>query len=118
MKLQWFNGNDALFSSVCFDQITVQFLKYPLDLRRVEKDNRNGYKQIGRDMKNLPKLPRYVGGNTDFMIGIKYPRYYPEKIFQSPSGLSTYKSWFKNSDGSKGVIGGLHEVFTRIEPTY
>ena len=40
-------------------------------------------------MKNLPKLPRYIGGNTDFMIGIKYLRYYPEKIFQLPSGLST-----------------------------
>ena len=52
------------------------------------------------------------------MIGIKYLRYYPEKIFQLPSGLSIYKSWFKNSDGSRGVIGGPQEVFTRIESTY
>ena len=45
-------------------------------------------------------------------------RYHPEKIFQLPSGLSIYKSWFKNSDSSRGVIGGPHEVFTRIESTY
>ena len=37
---------------------------------------------------------------------------------QLPSGLSIYKSWFKNSDGSRGVIGRPHEVFTRIESTY
>ena len=117
MKLPLFNGNDAVFSGVCLDQITAQFPKYPLQ-GRVEKDIRNGYKQIGGDVKNLPKLPRYVGGNTDFMIGIKYLRYYPDKIFQLPSGLSMYKSWFKNSDGSRGVIGGPHEVFTRIESTY
>ena len=61
---------------------------------------------------------RYLGRNTDFMIGIKYLRYYPEKIFQLPSGLSIYISWFKNSDDSRGVIGGPHEVFTRIESTY
>ena len=116
MKLPLFNENDAFFRCVCLDQITVQFPKYPLQ-ERVERDIRNGYKQIG-DVKNLPNLPRYVGGNTDFMIGIKYLRYYPKKIFQLPSGLSIYKSWFKNSDSSRGVIGGPHEVFTRIESTY
>ena len=81
-----FNGNDAIFSGVCLDQITLQFRKYPLQ-GRVEKDIRTGYKQIGCDMKKLPKLPRYVGKNTEFMIGIKYLRNYPEKVFQLPSGL-------------------------------
>ena len=117
VKLPLFNGNDAVFSGVCLDQITVQFPKYPLQ-GRVEKDIRNGYKQIGGDVKNLPKLPKYVGGNIDFMIGIKYLRYYPEKICQLPSGLSIYKSWFKNSDGSVGIIGEPHEGFARIESTY
>eukprot|EP00794_Sanderia_malayensis_P003822 gene3822-biopygen3253 len=32
-----------------------------------------------------------------------------------PSGLTIYKSHFKNADGSYGVIGGPHEVFTQIE---
>ena len=56
---------------MCLDQITVKFPKHPLR-GRVEKDTGYGYKQIGGDMKNLPKLPRYVDGNTDFIIGIKY----------------------------------------------
>ena len=112
VKLPLFNGNDAVFSGVCLDQITVQFPKYPLQGR---VDIRNGYKQIGGDMTNLPKLPRYVGENTDFMIGKKYLRYYPEKIFQLPSYLSIYKSWFKNSDVSRGVsIGGPHDYMNRI----
>ena len=51
VKLPLFNGN-AVFSGVCLDQITVQFPKYPLQ-GRVEKDIRNGYKQIGGDVKNL-----------------------------------------------------------------
>ena len=78
MKLPVFNENDAVFSGVCLDQITVQFPKYPLQ-GRVIKDIRNGYKQIGGDMKNLPKLLRYVGENTDFTIEIQYLRYNPEK---------------------------------------
>ena len=80
MKLPLFNENDAVFSCVCLDQITVQFPKYPLQ-GGVKIDIRNGYMKIGGDVKNLPKLPRYLGRNTDFMIGIKYLRYYPEKIF-------------------------------------
>lgn len=59
-------------------------------------------------MKNLPKLPRHVGENTDSTIGIKHLRYYLEKISQLPSGLSIYKSQFKK--GSRGVIGGPHGV--------
>ena len=52
------------------------------------------------------------------MIGVKYLRYYPEKMFQLPSGLATYKSWFKNGDGTRGVIGSRHRVFTVIEASY
>ena len=32
-----------------------------------------------------------------------------------PSGLTVYKSVFSNPDGSRGVIGGPHPVFTAIE---
>ena len=49
------------------------------------------------------------------MIGIKYLRYHPEKIFQLPSGLTIYRSIFKNIDGSRGVIGGPHHIFSAIE---
>ena len=55
-------------------------------------------------------------GDTDFTLGIKYLRNYSKKVFQLPSGITIYKSWFKNADGTGGVAGGAHKVFTEIEP--
>ena len=117
VKLPLFNGSDATFSGVCMDQITVEFPQYPLK-GKVEDDIKNGYRKEGKNPQYLPRLPKFVGGHTDFMLGIKYLRYYPEKIFQLPSGLTIYKSWFFNTDGSRGVIGGPHKVFTEIESRY
>ena len=117
VKLPLFNGNEATLSGVCLDQITVKFPNYPIR-GRVEDNIIKGYKVNGGDSRELPKLPKSVGGHTDFMIGIKYLRYYPEKVFQLPSGLSIHRSWFKNADGTRGVIGGPHRVFTEIESTY
>ncbi|XP_066924073.1 uncharacterized protein [Clytia hemisphaerica] len=45
---------------------------------------------------------------------MKYNRYFPEPVFQLPSGLTIYRSQFVNTDGSFGIIGGPHEVFNRI----
>ena len=45
---------------------------------------------------------------------IQYLKYYPEKIFELPNGLSIYKSQFVNSDGSRGVVAGPHRVFSQI----
>ena len=67
---------------------------------RVEDDIKTAYKVSGKNLKELPKLPKSVGGHIDVMIGIKYLRYYPEKVFRLPSGLSKYRSWFKNADGT------------------
>ena len=52
------------------------------------------------------------------MLGIKYLRYYAEKVFQLPSGLTIYRSWFKNADGARGVEGGPHKLFREIESRY
>ena len=117
IQLPLFNGNEATLSGVCLDEITMKFPTYPMR-GRVEDDIKKAYKISGGNLKELPKLPKSVGGHTDFMIGIKYLRYYPEKVFQLPSGLSIYRSWFKNADGTRGVIGGPHKVFTEIESTY
>ena len=91
VKLPQFNGNYAVVSGVCFDQITVEFPKYSLK-GLVEADVRSGYISNGKDPKYLPKLPAFVGGHSNFMIGLKYLRYYPKKVFQLPSGLTIYKS--------------------------
>ena len=47
------------------------------------------------------------------MIGVKYLKYFPEKAYQLPSGLTLYDSVFNNFDGSKGVIAGPHSSFTK-----
>ena len=117
VNLPLFNGNDAVFSGVCLDQITIEFPKYPLK-GQVEADVRSGYISNGKDPKYLAKFPVFAGGHTDFMIGVKYLRYYLEKVFQLLSGLTIYKSCFKNSDGTRGVIGGPHRVLTEIESSY
>ena len=102
---------------MCIDKITVEFLDYPLK-GKVQDDVINSYKQHGRDPAVLPKLAQFVGGHTDFMLGIKYLRYYPEKLFQLPSGLTIYRAWFKNADGTRGFIGGPHKTFTEIDSKY
>ena len=81
-------------------------------------DVTSGYISNGKDLKYLPKLPAFVGGHTDFLIGVKYLQYYPEKVFQSPSGLVIDKSWFKNADGTRGVIRDPHKLFTEIETSH
>ena len=63
-------------------------------------------------MKNLPKLPRYLGGNTKF-----HDRHKVSKILSGKDipitlsqllNLSIYKSWFKTSSGSRVIISGPH----------
>ena len=47
------------------------------------------------------------------MIGVKYLQYYPEKVQQQLSRLANNNSWFKNGHGTRGVIGGTSEAFTK-----
>ena len=112
-----FNDSGSTFSRACLDQITVQFPQYPLN-EIVEEYIAAGYKRQRNNPTDLPQLQKYVGGDTDFMLGIKYLRYYPEKLFQLPSGLTIHISCLKNADGTRGVVGGPHKVFTEIESRY
>ena len=108
------NGHNAVLTGACLDQITSTFPTYPLQ-GKVENDIQNYWKQQGGNINQLPNLPKVVGGTVDLMFGIKYLRYFPTFVFQLPSGLTIYRSQFQNSDGSYGVIGGPHKVFTEIE---
>ena len=107
-------GKSAKMRGVCLNQITAKFPDYPLQ-EKVQKDIVVGYQLAGRDPRKLPRLPDSVGGDTDLMLGIKYLKYYPEFVFRLPSGLTIYRSQFVSSDGSRGVVGGPHQVFTQIE---
>ena len=113
IQLPLHNEKEAIMSGIILDNVTKAFPVYPLS--EVEKDIHQSYKSNGSDPGQLPKLPHHVGGETDIMIGIKYLKYFPERVFQLPNGLTIYKSMFRNSDGSRGVIGGPHRIFTEIE---
>ena len=114
VKLPLASHKEAIMTGICLDKITEDFPQYPLT-GKVQNDLMKEFKENGGDSKTLPQLPNEVGGNVDFMIGIKYFRYFPEVVFQMTSGLTIYRSHFKNSDDSIGVIGGPHHVFTEIE---
>lgn len=114
VKIPLHNGENAVFFGVCLEKITACFPDYPLD-GKVQRDIHDGYKSIGGDVKDLPSLPKTVGGDVDFMIGAKYMRYHPKKIFSLPSGLTIYESLFQGYNGSRGIVGGPHQVFTEIQ---
>ena len=117
VKLPLCSGSDAILSGVCLEKITESFPTYPLQ-GKVMQDIISSYKNTGGNPSDLPKVPVSVGGNIDFMIGIKYLRHHPKLIYQLPSVLSIYESMFKSSDGTRAVIGGLHEVFKKIEEQF
>ena len=106
------SGKIIKMRGVCLSEVTCEFPQYPLD--EVEKDIRHQFALKG-DPKSLPRLPKAVGGGTDLMIGIKYLKYFPKFVFELPCGLRVYESQFANPDGSRGVVGGPHAVFTEIE---
>ena len=114
VKLPLHDAAEAHFTGVCLEKVTESFPQYPIH-GAVDEDIRTAYKIAGGSVKDLPRLPKSVGGDVDFMIGIKYLRCHPEFVFQMPSGLTIYKSKFKNVDGGRGVIGGPHEVFSAME---
>ena len=81
VKLPLFNGSEGTFTRVCsFDQITVKFPQYLL--KGIVGYIAAGYKRQGNNPRDLPQLPKSVGGDTDFTLGIKKLSYYPEKVFQ------------------------------------
>ena len=114
VKLPLHNGTEAIMSGPCIDHVTDKFPMYPLN-GRVQRDINNAYMLQGGEVKALPRLPEEVGGETDIMVGIKYLKYFPEAVCKLPSGLTIYKSPFISTDGTRGVVGGPHHVFTKIE---
>ena len=73
VRLPLFNGSDSLLSGACIDQITVEFPRYPLK-GKAQDDVISSYKQQKGGPNLLPKLPQFIGGHRDFMLGIKYLR--------------------------------------------
>ena len=94
VTLPKFDGSDATLTGAALKKITVTFPQYPLN-EQVIQDINTAFKMNGGDPSTLPKLPSTIGGDVDFIVGIKYLRYHPKQIFQLPSGLTIYHSIFK-----------------------
>ena len=116
IKIPTYNGQVASLNGISLDSITTTFPQYPL--QNVFHDITTNFKLSGGDPNKLPKPPVNVGGDVHFMIGISYLRYHPKLVYQLPSGLGIYESVFNNQHGGRGVIGGPHEVFTKIHQIY
>lgn len=116
VKFPLSNGKSANMTGVCLDQITATFPQYPLG--EVESEIKQAHRlKYGSDYQ-LPKLPKSIGGEIDFMIGIKYLRYHLKPVFQLPSGLIIYESVFESANGGSGMIGGPHNIFSSIEKQF
>ena len=89
------NATEAIMSGLCLDKVTAVFPKYPL--HKVEKNVQGLCLKLGGQelINKLPKCPKEVGGETDFMIGIKYFKYFAKEVFKLPSGLTIYESFFR-----------------------
>ena len=112
IKIPLHDGRDVNLSGICLDKVTGKFPIYPLN--EVESDLCKAYASKRGNPKQLPILPQSVGGDTDFMVGMQYLKYFPKKIFSLPNGLSIYESQFLSLDGSRGLVGGPHKVFTEV----
>ena len=106
------NGKDAKVSGICLDKITGTFPQFPLT--GAQADLRQAFQASGGDPTSLPKLPKFVGGDTDIMLGAQYLKYFPKEIFSLPNGLRLYESQFANIDGSRGVVCGPHSSFLGV----
>ena len=115
ISLPMFNGINAVMTGLCVDQVTAEFPKYPLR-GTVEDDIRKEFNASPDSAgKDLPRLPKEVGGRTAIMIGAKYLCYCPKLVFETSQGLGIYRSMFASPDGSRGTVGGPHPTFTAIE---
>ena len=116
ISLPIFDGRNATFNGICLESITSTMPLYPVGKARkvIEED----FIKQGGNVKDLPQVPPTVGGDIDFMFGIQYNFYMPRLIHIMPSGLCIYKSIFEGVDGTRGCIGGPHELFRDCESQF
>lgn len=113
LKLPIYDGRLAVFSGMCLDVVTGPMPPYPI--REARKSICDAYVAQGGDANDLPQVPVQVGGETDILLGTQYNWYQPRLLFILPTGLAIYKSVFLGVDGTRGCIGGSHEIFTQCE---
>ena len=106
------DGRMATFSGLCLDTITGGMPPYPV--REARKTLVEEYVAGGGKESELPQVPLLVGGDT----GPQYNWFLPRLLFILTSGLAIYESMFVGVDGTRGCIGGSHELFTQCEEQF
>ena len=99
---------DACMSGLCLKKVTKEFPK--IFLKTAGDELRDKWVSSG-NQGTLPKLPEFVGGETDIIIGSQYLKFHPKVVFEMDSGLTLLESKILGSDGSTGVMGGPHPSF-------
>ena len=116
-----FDVSEAVMSIACCNQVTSTFPKYPLPGK------------VMKDIISLPKITWWWKQSSKYtstswreywfydiqiiFYGRKYLCYCQE-TFQLPSGFSIYKSLFWNSDDSREVNGGPHQILNNSGKYY
>ena len=116
VKLPSYDGTLVNLTGICLETITGIMPPYPVQEAR--EDIVAGYKAQGGKEYDLPQVPVSVGGDTDFLIGMRYNYYQPRLVFILPTGLALYESLFVGVDGTRGCIGGSHELFLQCEQQF
>ena len=109
VQIPMMNGQLASLRGVCMEKITTTFPRYLLT-----EVFQHICQTYSGNQSTFPKPSAFIGEDVHLMLGIKYNRYHPKLVYQLPSGLAIYQSVFRNSDGASGVIGGPHQIFTKI----
>ena len=113
IRLPAYNGRPVSFNGICLDVITGAMPPYPY--KEVRKTLVADYVRRGGKESDLPDVPLLAGGETDFLIGILFNYFIPRLVHILPTGLAIYKSMFVGIDGTRGCIGGRHELFRQCE---
>ena len=90
----------------------------PYHVRAASKELVNEYVAQGGDASDLPQVPVFVGGETDFLLGQQYSYLLPRLLFILPTGLAIYESMFLGVDGTRGCIGGPSKMFEMCEAEF
>ena len=112
------NGGNAILTGLSLPRVTSHFPEYQLRVAGDDLKTRCLSEKGQSFVDGLPSFPDAVGGDTDILLGIKYAKYLPRIVYQSEDGFGIAESAFSSPDGSRGVLYGPHEEFTRIEREY
>ena len=115
VRLPLKNGDEAVLTGICVDEVTETFPLYPLE--QVEKDFRSEFGDQPENQYSCPRLPKLrgkVGGKVDIMIGSRFLKFFPREVGRLDSGLTLYRSLFLSNDGTDGIISGPHSSFTSV----